>query len=482
MPGAVPVAESAQSSYLILGCSLVVAAIGGWIGLWVSGGSANGQTITVTTAMGALLLATIGVRLSRTGGALVDPLTLFCLVVFAYFVIHLFWVINQPEGFGGLQRPYRDALPRSQAWLALGCIALVVGYAIAGASTRRTASRGETAGRVSSTALLVAFAAGMGFQYLAYRAGGTYDARNVLIYNTLGYGAFAAYVVGTLELQDAPKGERRGLRVLVFGVMLPVQSVWALSHGSKTGAVVVLIAYLVVRQVVGRPVRLRWIVIGAAIFLAALTPIVNHARSQRTSAKSLIAAGLVTALVDDVTHPSLPNLKNLEHGFDLVETRTGGSESLAMAVKYTPALRGYQDGRSLAAIPLDLIPHFIWPGKPYYSVGRTFSLVYGGEDPNAGAGLTLAPTVPGDLYMNFGAAGIVGGFFVIGFLLRCLSRITAGGLTELRVTLYVTLVVQSLFLDQDIAVVTSDAFTRVAAAVLFIWLMRLASSRRASAA
>ncbi|MEK7479085.1 MAG: oligosaccharide repeat unit polymerase, partial [Patescibacteria group bacterium] len=81
----------------------------------------------------------------------------------------------------------------------------------------------------------------------------------------------------------------------------------------------------------------------------------------------------------------------------------------------------YSYGKSLLNIFVSLgPPRFIWKDKPIISPrGNEFGRRYGiinSFDFNTNVG----PTMVGDLYMNFGVWGIMGGLFLIGFLFRFL--------------------------------------------------------------
>lgn len=464
-------------SYLIAGVGMLSAALVAFVGLWMSVSSPDGVTIAATAAMGAILVAMISLRMSATRGAVVEPLTLFCGVVFVYFVLHGAWLLSHQYGsLQGIYRPFRGSLGVAQEWLLAGCVALGLGYL--GASRRlseRRPPRFELS-NVSDALLSTMFLAGMLFQYLSFRAGGQYNAQNVLIFDTLGSGAFASFAIGVLKIERRACIRTR-TRVLVYGLMLPIQGIWALSEGRKVGLVVVFVGILAIRQCVGRPVRIRWLIIAAIVFVGILTPLVNSARTSRAAPNAPITRALLHDAMAAVVHPAWFGPSTLSRGYNLIQQRTGGSEAVALAVAYTPSLRGFQHGRSLLAVPLGLVPHFVWRNKPFYSVGRDFSLIYAGQ--HIGQGLTVAPTIPGDLYMNFGGVGIVGGFFVIGCVLRWLTRLVeGGGASDYAILVYVTLLVQCLFVDQDLSVVVANSLTRVAAVTLFAWcIARFAPGR-----
>lgn len=455
--------------YAVAGVAFIAAACALMMGIAVSG-SVTGRTLVWVALTAAILLTTIGLRLSRTSGSVFDPLTLVCLVLFAYYVTHTIWVLQQPPfGFPGIGRPFHSALPRAQEVIAFSSIALVVGYSLVPRARTVVARRRPAPDLTSApvSLLLGIFAAGMAFQYLSYRAGNGGETRNVLVYQTLGSIASASFVLASAKLYTAASEvEAQRLRRIVYWLMLPVQALWALTEGHKLDLVIVVLTLLVVREALGRRFGLRRLTIAALVFLLVLTPLVNDARKHRSSAHALIGSTLLKNVADGLAHPSLTSAMTLSRPWNLVQKRTGGVDSLALAMEYTPSVRGYVDGRSLAAVPLGLVPHFVWPGKPTYDIGREFSIVYAGQQVSQGAGLTVAPTIPGDLYLNFGVEGVVGGFLLLGVALQLITRMIEGGRpSDLRLLVYASLLVPFILVEQDIATVAGREITTVVAAV-----------------
>jgi hypothetical protein len=76
--------------------------------------------------------------------------------------------------------------------------------------------------------------------------------------------------------------------------------------------------------------------------------------------------------------------------------------------------RPFQEGRTLMAIPLAFIPRILWPGKPDVQTGQLFNHEFfrGGV-----ADTYISPSHFGELYWNFGWAGLVLGMILIGMLL-----------------------------------------------------------------
>jgi hypothetical protein len=74
---------------------------------------------------------------------------------------------------------------------------------------------------------------------------------------------------------------------------------------------------------------------------------------------------------------------------------------------------------TLALIPIAYVPRLLWSEKPETTIGNWITETYGvGSIVKTSTG----PSWIGEFYLNFGVAGVVGGMFVMGFLLRLLQE------------------------------------------------------------
>ena len=85
-----------------------------------------------------------------------------------------------------------------------------------------------------------------------------------------------------------------------------------------------------------------------------------------------------------------------------------------------PSLLKYQYGLTYLHLLIYPIPRFIWHSKPSpIGTGIFTEVFFPGE---YFAGVTKGVTLPGELYLNFGILGIVGGMFLFGIFLRGLDK------------------------------------------------------------
>ena len=86
-------------------------------------------------------------------------------------------------------------------------------------------------------------------------------------------------------------------------------------------------------------------------------------------------------------------------------------DHLVALVEIVPGRLDWLRGRSIAYIPAAFVPRSAWPDKPLPIDYRLSKQIYG---PTAAAGTPF--TLPGELYWNFGPAGVTIGMVVLGLL------------------------------------------------------------------
>ncbi len=96
--------------------------------------------------------------------------------------------------------------------------------------------------------------------------------------------------------------------------------------------------------------------------------------------------------------------------------RNAGTDALALIMKYTPNPFPYASGRPWLQIPMTFVPRQIWKNKPINIPSAEFEATYMGVPSNYN-GFTSMQLI-GDLYRNFSWAGVLGGMFFLGVLLR----------------------------------------------------------------
>lgn len=105
-------------------------------------------------------------------------------------------------------------------------------------------------------------------------------------------------------------------------------------------------------------------------------------------------------------------------GDALVFNRNFGDATITShIVHHVPEILPYQSGATIAGYLIAPVPRAIWPDKPLISVGPQIgSAIYGNERSG------VPPGMFGDMYLNFGVAGILLGSVALGLILAAVDR------------------------------------------------------------
>jgi len=119
------------------------------------------------------------------------------------------------------------------------------------------------------------------------------------------------------------------------------------------------------------------------------------------------------------------------------------------------------------------IPRVWWPGKPL-----SFSLIYpekyAGIDP---AG-TMAPSLLGELYVNFHLAGVVLGFLLLGILLKlCYQYLLKRNHSSSGLLIYLPIVIHAPNILESGTMVISRYLMALFPTILFLWLVKSKSQK-----
>lgn len=132
----------------------------------------------------------------------------------------------------------------------------------------------------------------------------------------------------------------------------------------------------------------------------------SHWNASSNVTHTKLAAGKETLL-----NSNLPMSSRLTSGLDYFLARISQKWVIDLLVDRTGE-RGvpYKDGATLTPLFYTFIPRFIAPNKPNNVTGKIFNQAFSISTPNT----SIAITNLGDLYWNFGWAGVIAGMTIIG--------------------------------------------------------------------
>jgi oligosaccharide repeat unit polymerase len=117
---------------------------------------------------------------------------------------------------------------------------------------------------------------------------------------------------------------------------------------------------------------------------------------------------------------------------DPLISRSYQFDALTMIVDKTRSAEDYRLGSTFEDVLWFYVPRQLWPTKPVsfgYSFGPEFF-------PGSNATLSYTPSMVGELYLNFGLIGVVGGFYLFGIVLRACYESFSGSRSRLSVAMY----------------------------------------------
>ena len=106
----------------------------------------------------------------------------------------------------------------------------------------------------------------------------------------------------------------------------------------------------------------------------------------------------------------------------------------------------YQMGESYLVALCAPIPRFLWPGKPSLDTGILMAKIRGEVDKRSGeATYTRSPGLFGEMYLNFGLAGLIALNFVGGWIVRGWDQISARYSSSLATMIFYVVGLAALF-------------------------------------
>lgn len=382
---------------------------------------------TTLALVGLLFILCLQPPLAQLAAGSWDPfhvLNVFCFAYLMYFPVKAVLLI-----FYFAEVDSYDQLNAALAYAIVGLLALYVGYTskLGGLLHRAVPKFPEEwhAGRPQKAALL----------YLVVGA----LSGAVIIQSVGGF----AYYLTHLELRGF---FFEGKGYLLWGMQLVCVAVplyfCALVSGRGRRLSVAFYAYLVAALIV------QMLTGGRSNTIAMIVTIFIAARYLRRAFSWHMfclagAAAVVLFIVSAKDRLSLDKAAFEPLDYKLSVDRSLGDDLSALDpfVRILSAIPGetpFQDGRTLFHLLIYPVPRLLWPGKPkVLGANGVYSATF--EPTALRSGAVSGASILGELYMNFGAAGIVFGMFLYGVVCRTLySQVNRSLPSKNGVLVYVT--------------------------------------------
>jgi len=235
-----------------------------------------------------------------------------------------------------------------------------------------------------------------------------------------------------------PSGRR--YRLPLAGALLLLAAVGFMA-GFK-GAILLPFLYVAFVYVAIRG-RIPWrgLVLGVAALVLVVQPANSALRNALQHHESPVGAAAHAATDWAAYRPD----RSVSAAMQYLSRRFREIDQIALIVRETPSTYPYAHGVTYTPLlVLQAVPRVVWPGKVTLNQGEQFSHTYW-QIPSSDSTATPLTQV-GDLYRNFGLAGVVVGMFVVGVAVGLLRRITPDAAAPRAFCLYLFALANYVFL------------------------------------
>ena len=480
----VSVARRSHDVRLLTTCGLVASSL---IWLIVAGRSQWPGAYLLVSLL--VLVAAIPVVRAHVAGRLdvFEPITGICAMYVMYFGFAAVYELNTPFKEGRLGLEIEDGIQIGLVYAIAALLALQLGYALAGsyASGAPAASVVPVMGwcRVFWTSVLVygiglsarVYGVSRGFhiRFAASEVYGQYSGLDIL-YDYMGFLSTYGFILMVAFSFVTPRWRAAG-RGLAWGVMLPIEMFFAFLGGPKEYFIPLLVAPVICYHYGRRAVSVAKVVIPASVMALIVFPVMTSYRSldpgylRRTTLMDGVGYA-ISGVWGVLSEKGLPEY--VRWSLELVASRLDGIYTLAGVLLNVPGSMGYQWGKTIVLGFALLVPTFIWEGK-YDYLSKTITW---GEGifgvPVGGGGISI--THPGELFLNFGTAGVLLGMFLLGAAFRLIYEWLVGRRLFFGIVIYAVLWPTLVVPEYPIAAYFSNAAKQ--AGLLF--LISLAAGAR----
>ncbi len=358
---------------------------------------------------------------------------------------------------------------RQSTWALVG---FAVGVELLNARSRRSAESTVTEfqnKKAQERLIRVYLAAGV-LLYIAALLGG----RLPLIAAVVSTGSTLVAVSVGLKCWNAWRFERYGrmwlwLVLAAFFPLLTVLTQGFLGFGFV--AVLIVVSFLASFQ----PLRLRTIVGCVILVYGGLSVYVTYMRD-RSDIRDLVWGGQavevrLAQLKGTFREAEGFDPRNIDH-LDRVEKRLNQNHLIGSAVAYlNDGNAPYAGGSTLVDAIIALVPRALWPNKPVVGGSGDIVSQYTGIRFAYGTSVGVGQVL--ELHVNFGTAGVVLGFIVIGLLVTLVDRRASRYLAEGNISAFGLWYMPGLSLLQVGGSIAEVTATAAASAVLMVVVNKL---------
>jgi hypothetical protein len=221
-----------------------------------------------------------------------------------------------------------------------------------------------------------------------------------------------------------------------------------------------------------------WFVLAGVVVVFVVFPLVQTYRGASARLGTSDPTEVLPAVPTQYSHVSIVTgaRRTLEPQDVLLEPvvavsqRLYGFDAMTLVVRYTGHEVPYQHGWTLKNLAAGLVPRVLWPGKPRIGIGYWFARSYWGTPANIQE-VPQTVTHPGELYIDFGIAGVVIGLCVLGLWYRFAWESIRPRESGTAAVVYTVLFVTVVGVDRDLPLVYVTLVQRLAVVAIMLLVL-----------
>jgi oligosaccharide repeat unit polymerase len=259
------------------------------------------------------------------------------------------------------------------------------------------------------------------------------------------FGTFAMILVGIERYSEPSNGKLR----LIFNLIFTSECVWGLISGMKSMLIWNVVLLVVISSIVQKKLRIRWILAILPLFIV-VYPFYNQYREMvRSNGMDITSLSSARQIIGQAFSESITNQSNaatwIGNGIDSATARLDLLDSVSTVISMGPELADLRTRGYWWMLPVyPFVPRIAWPSKPVEDVGLNFSIALGGNHETS-----AAITYPGDLYLELGVPGVIGGMFILGLFCQWLTNKIGDPSNQASLFIYAALFADVVGLEED---------------------------------
>ena len=232
----------------------------------------------------------------------------------------------------------------------------------------------------------------------------------------------------------------RGQKWVLFGVLVPGVLIAGYSTFSdKSMALTLVVVPMVARWYAKHKMPWTFLIVTVLVLIFVLFPLYNTFRWFDLGISRGERVGMAVETIQ-----SWDSENFMRFSLGTFKARLAMVNSVAIVMRDSPKWVPLRYGETIFMPTVAyFIPRVFWPEKPAMNFGREFGRTFRVTNVRTGD-VFIGPTIPGELYWNFGLPGIVIGMALMGTLVRFLYRRYGGlsGVGPILIATHIVLLVQ----------------------------------------